>query len=199
MDGEGDVFQSVEFAIGIPEGKIPHFDTALGGFQLGNVFAVFHIDFCIQQFAHTGQGCFATAGHVDQFGNGHDGPDDAVEIADKFQKLAGVQHTFVYQIAAVADDDADDALHKEHDHHTEQHGSLGVCHVGFFVFYVQLLESPQLFSFFHESLDHGDAGEAFLGEIRKPGVGLLAGIPLLCQALAYDGGGSHQERHGDQG
>jgi hypothetical protein len=52
---------------------------------------------------------------------------------------------------------------------------------------------------FDESLDDGDAGKALLGEIRQPGVGLLAGIPSLGQLLAHDGSGHQQESHGDQG
>ena len=71
-------------------------------------------------------------------------------------------------------------------------------HVGLFIFLVQLFERPQLLALLDEGLDHRDTGEAFLGKIRQPGIGLLPGIPLDRQPLANDGGRGQQESHGDQ-
>ena len=71
--------------------------------------------------------------------------------------------------------------------------------VGFFVIHIQLLEGPKLLALFDEGLDDRNAGEAFLGEVGQLGECLLPQVPLDGQLLTHDGGGRHQENHGNQG
>ena len=152
----------------------------------------------IQQFTQAVQGCLAPGGHVDQFGNSHNGPDNGIEIADKFQKIAGIETAAVHQIAAVTQNDADNAFHKQGHQHTHQNRCLGVGHIGLLIFLVQLLESHQFLGFLDKGLDHRDAGKALLREVGQTGECLLTGIPLAHQRPAHHSGGSQQECHGDQ-
>ena len=84
LDGEGNVLQSVVFPVGVTEGQIPELDVAMDRANVGNVLPVVDILLGVQQFADTPQRCLATAGHVDQLGHGHNGPDNCVEVADEF-------------------------------------------------------------------------------------------------------------------
>ena len=199
LDGKGNVLQCGKLAVRVLEIQVAEFDITLGICQFGDIFPILNMNGGVQQFTQTSQRCLAAGRHIDQLGNGHDGPNNRVEIADEFQQSAGVEGALVHQIAAVAQNDADDAFHKEHDHDAEQHGCLGVSHIGFFVFHIQLFEGPQFLSLLDKGLDHSDAGEAFLGEIGQTGIGLLTGIPFLCQPLTNDGGGCQQKCHGNQG
>ena len=155
--------------------------------------------FLLQQLSDPFDGGFSPGGHVDQFGHGHNGPDDGVEVADKLHKLAGVEAVCVDQIAAIAQDDADHTLHKQHDQHTEGDGGASEGNVGVLVVSVELPEVPQLFGLLDEGLDHRNAGEALLREVGQAGEGCLPGIPLFGKLLAHQNGGGQQQRHGNQG
>ena len=156
------------------------------------------MDFRIQQFGDPGQRGSATAGHVDQFRHRHDGPNDGIEIADELHELTAGEFFLIHQIAAVAQNDADDAFDKQCHQHPEQHRDLGVRYIGIFVIHIQFFEGPKFLCFLDEGLDHRNTGETLLGEIRQFGVGLLADIPFLSHSFAHDGGRSQQKAHGDQ-
>ena len=199
LDGKGHIFQSIEVAVGIAEAQVLEGDLALHVLQFAHAGLVHHVTLGIQLLADTGQGCLATGGHVDELRHSHDGPDDGGEIADEFHQLAGVEPALVNQIAAVTQNDADDALHEEHDHDAHQHRGVGELQIGLLIVLVQLPEGHQFLGFLHEGLDDRNTGEALLREIRKLGKCLLTDVPLLGQVIAQHHRACHQAGHGDQG
>ena len=104
----------------------------------------------------------------------------------------------MHEIAAVAQDDAHDALHKGAHHDPHEHGDFGVVDVGGLIFVVQLFEGHQLLGLLHKGLDHRDAGEALLREIRKLREALLPVVPLFRHHLAHNGGAAEEQGHGNQ-
>ena len=204
MDGKGHIVQRVIISVGIAEGQIPEFDIAPDILQRLHAGSVHHILFGIQKLTDALYGSSAAAGHIDHIRHSHDGPDNGGKIADKLHQLTGVEAAFipqvtaVHQIAAVAKDNTDHALHKGHDQNTEQNRDLGKFNIGLFVFPVQLLKSPQLLALFDEGLDHRDTGKALLRKIGQVGKGLLPLFPFLAHIVAQHDAGGHQQAHGDQ-
>ena len=174
-------------------------DVALDVPQLVDAGAVDDVLLGVQQLADTLEGSAAPAGHVNQLRYRHDRPDDGVEVADELHQLSGVEVAPVHQIAAVAQDDADDGLHKQRHQDAQKHRGTGEIHVGSLVLLVELLEGQQLLGLLDKGLDDGDAGEALLGEVAELGKGLLADIPLLAHILPNHRAGGQQQRHGDHG
>ena len=189
LDGKGQMLQHIELTVGITERKIAEFNVTADLRQCFRAGAVYHILLCVQQLGNTLDGSLAPGGQVNQLGHGHNGPCDGIEIDNVFRQLTGVEFAHIYQIAAVSQNHANHAFHKQADHHAEGDGSFGKGDVGFFVFLIKLFEEQQLLGFFYKSLDNRNAGKTFLGKIRQVGEGLLAGIPFFCQVLAYDNGG----------
>ena len=160
---------------------------------------IVHVDVGVQQITDTAQAGFAAGVHLDQHGDGHDGPDAGGEITDEFDQAAGVENTLVYQISTVSQDDTDDGFHEQGDHDVHQGGHADEGYVDFLVVLVQLTEGQKLLHFLREGLDDGDAGEGLLREIGKGRKGFLAVAPFLAHPLAQDHGAEHQRTHGDQG
>ena len=78
------MLQRIVLPVRVTEGQIPELNVAVDRANVGNVLPVVDILLGVQQFADTPQRCLAPAGHVDQLGHGHNGPDDGVEVADEF-------------------------------------------------------------------------------------------------------------------
>ena len=199
LDLKGNVLEHVEFAGRVAEGQVPELDAALGGLQVGHAGAVCHIDGGIQQLGDPVEGGLAAGGLFDEHRHGHDGPDDRLEIADVLHELTGVEPAAVDQIAAVAEDDADDRLNEEVDQHFQQGGDLGIGDVDLLVLLVQLPESHQLLQLFDEGLDDRDAGEVLLRKIGQVGKGLLALFPALRHYLAHQRADGEHDESRDEG
>ena len=200
VDLEGYVYQGIVGAAGVAEGEVPHFNIARQrrvGLLDGGL--VRHVHGGVQKLPDTGQGSLTAGSHLDELGDRHDGPDDGGEVADELNELACVELAVVDQVAAVAQNHADDRLHEEGDHDVEQGGDLGELHVDLFVLLVQLAEGHELDRLLDEGLDDGDARKVLLGEIRQGREGLLALVPFLLHVVTHDGADDQEEGHGDEG
>ena len=198
-DGKGHVPQGVELPVGVAEGEVPELHVPPHLPQGPHVRAVGHVPGGVQQGGDPLQGGPAPAGHVDELGDGHDGPDDGGEVADELHQLPGVEVPPPHQPAAVAQDDADHRLHKQGHQNPQQHRRPGEVHVGPLVLPVEPLEGQQLLGLLHEGLDDGNAGKALLGEVGQLGKGLLPDVPLLHHVFAHHRAGRQQQGHGDHG
>ena len=199
LDGKGDVLEHIVLAVRVAEGQITEFNAALDVFKVGHARAVGHVDGRIQQLADPVEGGLAAGGLFDQHGDSHDGPDNGLKIADVLHQLAGIEPPLIDQIAAVAEDDADDRLDKEGHQNLQQGGDLGIGHIDLFVLLVQLPEGYQLLQFLDKGLDDRNAGEVLLREIRQVGKRLLPFFPAFGHHLAHDGADGEHHRRRDQG
>ena len=112
-DSEGDVLQHIELTIGVAEGQAAELDASLGGFEVGHAVPVGHINGGVQQLGDAVEGGLAAGGLLDEHRDGHNGPDDGLEVTDVLHQLARVEIALVDEEAAVAKDDADHRLHEE--------------------------------------------------------------------------------------
>ena len=160
--------------------------------------SVDHVDPGVQQLADAVERRFTARTHLDQLGDGHDGPDDGREVTDELHQLAGREHLLIHEVSAVAEDDADDGLHEQRDHDVQYRGQLDVVHVGVLVLLVQLAEAHQLDGLLDEGLDDGDAGEVLLREVGQIGESLLTLVPPQLEIMSDDSRDDQQEHHRDQ-
>ena len=193
------MLQRGDVPVGVGKAQVAEFDLAPGVRQLLNAGAVKNIFGRVQQLTDPLQGCLAPGGHVDQIGHSHNGPDHGVEIADELHKLTGVELTLVDQIAAVAQNHADDALHEGGHQNPHQYGGFCKSDVGILAVPVQLFKGHQLLDLLHKGLDDGNSGKALLSEVGQIGEALLPVVPLPGHVLAHHRGAGEQQPHGDQG
>ena len=199
FDLEGNVPEHVELAVRVAEGQVPELDGALRVLQVRHTGAVGHVDGGIQQLGDPVEGGLAAGSLLDEHGHGHDGPDDGFEVADVLHELACIEPAAVDQIAAVAQDDADDRLDEEGHKDFQQGGDLGVGDVDLLVLLVQLPEGQQLFQLLDKGLDDRDAGEVLLRKVGQVREGLLALLPALGHHLAHQGADDEHDEGRDEG
>ena len=199
MDGKGHMLQRGDIPVGVGKAQVTELDLALGVRQLPDAGSVEDVFGCVQQLADPLQGCLAPGGHIDQIGHRHNGPNHGIEVADELHELTGVELTLIHQIAAVSQDHADDALHEGCHQNPHQHGGFGESNIGVLAVPVQLFKGHQLLGFLHKGLDDGNAGKAFLSEVRQIGEALLPVIPFSGHVFAHHCGAGEQQPHGNQG
>ena len=178
------------------EGEVAEFDFSLHVCNRGSAFAVEYVLFGMEQLVNTLKRCASARGHVNDFGDRHNRPNDRCKVTDELHQLSNVKRLVPNKVAAVAENNANNRLYKQGDRNAEQGREARVVHVGVLVFGVQLFKRPKLLCFLYKCLNDGNAGEAFLREIRKGRECCLALVPFFHHIFTND---ERNEQHKDHG
>ena len=163
LDGKGHVRECIHPCVGIAEGQVAKFDVARNGSRKRrNILSVGDRDLGVEKRGNALDGRATARGHIDQLGDGHNGPDDGGKIAAELDQLTGVEAIDINKIAAVAKNDAHDRLDEKGHENAKKHGAFRIIHVRVLVLCVELAEGEQLAPLLNEGLDDGDAREALL-------------------------------------
>ena len=199
MNGKAYVFQGVVFAKVVTEGQVSEFNFSAYVRNCGSTLAVYHVLLGIKQLFNALERRLAAGGHVDQLGDRHNRPNDRGKVADKLHQLTYVQRSAPNEVAAVAENNANDRFNKQGNGDAEQGRELRILNVRLFVFTVQLFKCPKLFCFLNKCLNNGNTREAFLRKIRKRRERRLTGIPFHHHVFADDEGDDQHNDHGNEG
>ena len=105
----------------------------------------------------------------------------------------------VHEVAAVAEDDADDRLHEQGHEDVQERGDLGKLHVRLLVLLVEPTEGHEPNGLLDERLDDRNARKVLLGEVRQSRERLLALVPLLLHGVTHHRTDGEQKAHGNEG